>query len=1055
MSTNDIAQSDIEEYEWSKGVEDIEESIEEKAPLEPLESLFYYITKYKIVEEDNRTGGYQGARDLLLKGTEVSIPYLINVGGEAIPYRIYPIAAYRVINAAVKSLEKDLEYRLNKKSKESLLSPQMISGIATLADSLFSGGFTHPEGNFLIHRPDPKTGEIVLNGHGRRMKQLSARLQKCKATFDNLKEISGEVSFPTLACEQVVKEEIASSYQRWKITRGADFQGNSPLESSESIESLKENLGYEPSIYGSTDNYDLKAIGGIDEDSIEVESEISQANWIGVDLGFNLNYRATVRGNIMTSSPKEWLWTHEEAPLDYITNYVVDSATPCLEEAHSLLIQASEDPEKKIVGNFALTLDCKNKLNPDSYWKIIRRISSHFPSTRPETDVTTKRLDTARFVLSLKAINQKFEVNQEAFNKAFQVNVYKTIDAGQSDQVTRNSLLLETLKEVEPDWDKIKREQWLESLQTYAVGAYENSLAMEKDRKKLLNRLNHLFKVPREELEKAKNNPERKSEAIEKLNEVLVSASNAFYEYLSGKTGQMTRRELRTKIQEMKAYAEKTGNRELLETLGSISKFVSSISSQIKSGDWYKKEAENKATIFEFLVTMLETPKAKNKPEFIGSKEPASKDPLSITIDFLAAYGNEKEVPPGKNTIKEVLDLWKERQSQDAGGKLAEALKEITKNKSETLAVIKEREKALTGAINLSKKIKDSEDPIKTMISQFEEELDILSLSDPKNAGSLPDPFQSPESPVFVDGSKLGSELPKALDWLNKKASELEAKAKGDKLNLNDTKNALEARNAATLLLGEKIDSQEEKTKCLENVIKLKNLVSNRLDQTLEFWKGVNYIAQNIQSRREEDKYQITPSGKGTLQNIIAITKSRISEKDAKVLKNNETLGSLRQFQISKTRRRSLNFNVAIPLSLWLSAQEKGTKTKITKEDFISTLEARQKSCRVCLDIESMDNKLEEKLHEYRERERDDKYVVNTHILDQCIRMLEDKENFKQGIQIINEHPKAVRLLQEQGQDTDTPNKISLAFVENNNIEIKNKEKEKRETTIEQEFGLV
>jgi hypothetical protein len=128
-----------------------------------------------------------------------------------------------------------------------------------------------------------------------------------------------------------------------------------------------------------------------------------------------------------------------------------------------------------------------------------------------------------------------------------------------------------------------------------AVGAYENSVGMEKERKKLLSRLNHLFKTPREEWEKARIlPPTQQGEAIDKIHNVLSSAAGAFYSYLSGKTGQLTRRELRTKVYSLKTAAEKRGDKDKVEAFTEMGRFISSISSQIKSGEWYEKEAENK-----------------------------------------------------------------------------------------------------------------------------------------------------------------------------------------------------------------------------------------------------------------------------------------------------------------------------------------------------------------------------------------------------------------------------------------------------------------------------
>jgi len=1005
-------------------MENTDPTLIEKAPNDPWSALAWWMQKYCITRDGEGKTAEEEASEFLSAGPSVKLPQLITVNDERSPYRLYPITSYRIINACVKVLEKQLETEIAGESP----SPEeetKIAGIMTLANLLFGGACTHPDGQFTIHRMDPIKKRPVLNPHGRRVKQLAVRLEKYSTTRTELAARKGQkLELPTLSCREIINQEINNSLQIWKIVDGENWDGRNPGDLSDSLDSLKQNLGFEATVTAEPLEDDFP-------DTLEIQSqEIAQSAWTNLNLPFNLRFQETQRGNILASSPLAWLWNFEEDPLTFVVDYVSSHAKPCLEEAHSLLLQAHMDPKYKEVGSLALILDPKNKNNPDSYWKIIKRLSQHFSSSQTnEPESTLKKLDCARFTLCLETTNRNLGIDPEEFSKAFHEKVRAILaDPALRDTVTRNQILLDTLLETKDaqklGWGKREGEQWLEHLQSTAVGAYENSIGMENERRKLLTKLNHLFKTPREELEKASKNPTENVESIEKIHGVIASAANAFYSYLSGRTGQMTRRELRTKIYSLKTSAAKRGDRTQEEKLATMGKFVASISSQIKSGEWYTKEKENKSILFDFLIEMLRSPKT-NELEFPGSTEPEAKDPLDITIDFLKAFSGETEHPTGSHNITFILELCRTRQLEDEGGQLAAALTKITKNRVETLPAIKDRKTTLEGAIEISNGVHQADDPFAFINTRTQEETEILTFIPTEER---PEPFSrhpgEPVPPAFDTEGNLApiGETETALQWLEFETLRIQEANKDGKMTAANMQDAHRAINAGTLILqGLPENSPQLEQRALSTTTELKREVNLRLEKNLSFWKGMHYISQNIQSRREPEKYQISPTGRGTLQNLIAIAKAKLQNKEL----TGRTIGStdaiLKQFQLTRTRERTIAPNISIPLALWLSEKEKGTKTKITQEDFVKMLESRHHACILCLNINENDRAMQETLNTFQERELDDKNALNTSIINNCITMLENQEELTAGLRWQNSHPKELAKLGKQHPELDTP----------------------------------
>jgi hypothetical protein len=967
----------------------------EAVPKDPMGSLCYYMDKYLVTLGCNGETPEEKVYDFMINGGK--LPSTISTQGEKVAYRLYPTASLNIINACVRVLEMHLEEEITLGQKKDEEKEKFLSGISNLADMLFPTACTNPEGDFFIHRVDKNKKTIVLNTHGRRVKQLATRLEKYRTSRIEIAKKSGNnLTLPVLTCQEVIRQEIRAGYQRWKIIDPEFSSSQNPLDAIDSLDSMKDNMGFE-----ATYNPDTDGIEGFTELSEREEEEIAQATWLKMDLPF-LRIGESKKGNILSTSPKSWLWNYEEDPLDYVVDYVSAHAKPCLEEALTLLSQASRDRNAEQAGTLALTLDPKNKNNPDSYWKIIKRISQHFPSSREtENDAQLKKLDCARFNLCLAWTNRKFGIDPEEFEREFFSKVMDIMeDPKRRDSVTRNEVLLETLKDIssikDKNWGKKEMEIWLENLQSSAVGAYENSIGMEQERKKLLSKLNLLFKTPREEMEKARKG-DPSPETINKIHTVLTSAANAFYTYLSGKTGQMTRRELRTKIYALKTLAERKGDTENVEKLSSMGRFVTSISSQIKNGEWYNKEKENKDTLFRFLLTMIEMPKTSDL-EFPGSKEPQAKDALEINIDFLKSFACEEGFNTGETSIKNVLEQCKENHRGNQGAQLSDALKKISKNRVKRVSDITSRKPTLEGAIRIAEAIHLAKDPITKINDLINEELEITKLK---------------------KEDIISSKVLPSTEQIKTAISEIEELSKKGDLSLAQLKNCMEwsEKSKHALLINTDKSKENELVSYIDRLSRIEN---QRLEKNFSFWKGLHYISQNIQSRREEEKYQTSPSGRGTLQNLIAISKAKMLNKDLKG--KNPADGELKQFKITATRARSLAPNIGIPIALWLSEKEKGTKTKITQEGFINRLKECLHGCELCLEISKTDKGIEEKLSQFQEEMKDDKNAMNAYIIDLCINMLENEEELKKGIEWQNKNPKKAIELSKSFPEVDTPN---------------------------------
>lgn len=243
---------------------------------------------------------------------------------------------------------------------------------------------------------------------------------------------------------------------------------------------------------------------------------------------------------------------------------------------------------------------------------------------------------------------------------------------------------------------------------------------------------------------------------------------------------------------------------------------------------------------------------------------------------------------------------------------------------------------------------------------------------------------------------------------------------------IKDRKDTLEQ----AILIAETIYAAGDPVRALHNWIKqeveilrqpqdLETESNREFKKNLHFWKGLHYLAQNIQSRKEDEHFQVSATGKGTLQNIIAMAKAKLRNKEIK-RKDGENLS---QFTLTRTRERTLVTNLAVPIGLWLGKEVKGKKTQLSQEEFVDSLKGRLHACEVCLDISQSDSEIEQKTAEFEQKHKRAKNLTNSYVLAEIIGTLDDVEELKAGIEWEMTHGKESALLEEKYPDLDTPNK--------------------------------
>jgi hypothetical protein len=1011
----------------------------ELPPKEPFSALAWHLAHKAIIPFAKSKDFRQHAVRFLSNGTDVKLPTVAKTTlGKTKPYVLFPFPALEIIEICVSLVEKELESEIrghNPKPEQE----QILHGILTLADSLFPSACTSPKNDLKLHKPVPSknnltslipsTFELQPTRHAKRLKQYATRLTKfCSARVGLWNSRNANKPLPTLSCNIVVNQEIADSYQRLKILDLENWDGTDPSRMMDSLDAMKDNLGFEAtstdSVPGSTNLSPDDFTADENEDARDQHTDWSSKAKNTIN-----------RASIVHTSPNTWTWNYQEDPLETLIEYVATHTKPSLEKAHNLLtVHDTQQSAEK-----ALILNPQYKKNAETYWIIINRIAQHFPATNSvESPETLQKLDAARFALSLETTNRNLGIDPSEFRNLFDTQIQRILnDPKQSATVTRTEILLSTVlqtqKAIHNNWGKQQAETWLEHLQSFGPGSYENSTQMESRRKQTLAKLNHYFFQPRIELSKLSQDPNTTQEDKDIFLETLEPGVNAIYQMSSGKYGLITRRELKTKLRSLIANAEKRNQPVLKEQLKSYYSFVTGISNQIKSGTWYSNAEQNKAVLRSFVHTMLEAPRI-TEQEFPGSTEPSPQDSLQVSIEYLRTFSSDKELPAGLQTLQKVLDLCRQQEVQHEGSTLAPLLKTLLSPNQRshdhippsrtTLASIENRISTLEGAIVIAEHLQNAPDPVTSMTELLRPEFAILAQNpnhdSQKQHHTRTPHFQLDLTPKTNDPAALHQWIVDIKSQIESQTQRIEIQAQKRLLSPSETLFAQHLANLSALLLQntgtlpippESI--QDHETKILSLIERANFQITHRLSHNLKIWKGLHYITQNIASFRADEHFQASASGQSTLKNFITTATQKLTGADPTNI--------LHKIPISATRERTFAANVAIPVALWLAENERGHKTKITKDQYIERLYERLHAWEITREQMQKNTTLEQTIADYEFLQADSRNAINTYAITQCLSMLEDAPALARGLKFQNQNLQQAKQITELNPDLDTP----------------------------------
>lgn len=713
--------------------------------LSPWENLCEMLIKYRIVNPHENEDKNDAVDRFLRQGKSISLPTVIQDEGRPKPYKMWPSCATECINSLVKHLEADFSDEISSLPRDEE-DNQEILGCIELCDVLFQGAASDPRGQISLHKKSKiKVGEIELNRHGRRLKNLSRRLESYRISKKNWLKSRGDklselFEGPTSALA-IVAKEVKNSQIWWNQTKSNNQKNPWDMESSLDYSFDAQNeanmSGWNPNM-GSQDYDENEENTSQLEFEEDAEEYRNQGEYLGVDFDRPLaalgKGRQDTKGNVM-SRPRHWIWRYQEDPLQYTVSYLARQISPGIEDAHSTLSLSFGKPELQETGGTFLLVNPKHKTNPTDWWKIMTRIADRNKVGRDlESDETLQKLDTARFLLSLEQINQKWGIDHQSFLELWEDRVNELTST--ADQTTlRNQALIQTLEKTQEKnnipWDAQKSHQWLENLQTFAIGSYENSVAMENQREKTISQLNAMVSRIREATSQIGEDSQRAGA----VDQAIDQSAKAILKSLSGSKSQLFRRELRHKITILKERATHNGEKETEVNCSLFLTWLRGISKSIQEGKWFEESTQNQGQerLKGLLTLMVSVPwmaPSNGERDFITSPKPEPTDPVNISISFLKSYSGENtEIGfAGGKGIEEMLEDSRSELNRHQEGQIHNALKLLVSKHPMEIKNIKDRKRTLEKVLELMEKIHQDETPIETFKAELDKELDILNL---------------------------------------------------------------------------------------------------------------------------------------------------------------------------------------------------------------------------------------------------------------------------------------------------------------------------------------
>lgn len=641
-------------------------------------ALCQTLVKYRVVNPRRNESPEYACAKLLRKADKTNLPTTVLIkskdgdpsGSRYLPYRIFPTAALESLNRCVRFLEYCLQIEntprtTNQKTKTNPYKDNKIrEGVLQLAILLIPNCLVTPEqiyynpnrtntpedagGGTLLHRANPKDPtHPILTKRARILKNLLGRLEKYEFTHLNLQPNPKSTSEPLLEIHRLqtlFNQEVKASLNSWKKLRDEIEENTRSLEDMGFAEEQKA-LTYEPTEEPEEmENLDFSNFDPNDDPLDQEEyrnDQIQTAHYYGESPSDPESNEETSQEKTRRNLPCEpdgWLWQDTVDPMVFITSYVHQEILPRIEQkkedllaifSNTNLSQSEKEKELLIIP--------EKKYNPNDFWKILGNLAKNSPE---EDQQIREKLASARFAVCLRETNRAMGVPHTEFLQAWEQTIREHL-SGKNPKPSRNHALQSTLQNLPScgNWKKEKLDQWLETLQTLAPGGYENTAAQEINRHQIIETLNQTLGRIREGME-----TQREGETQENLETLLNQVAQGITKSLSGPSGQTVRRELRYHIKSLKDEAVERKNTEEVENFKSLWQWITSISKQIKTGDWYLPETQKAAhkvvrgMIIDILAKEIDK---KNEKIFKTSPIPEGKSELELCIEFLKSISGD------------------------------------------------------------------------------------------------------------------------------------------------------------------------------------------------------------------------------------------------------------------------------------------------------------------------------------------------------------------------------------------------------------------------------